>query len=74
MSLKRKTRNISATMIIKSDATNKEWVTRFFSKGQPLKANLRSRIDGKVLYIVFRGNHMLGWQFSRSPQLQGKVR
>ena len=32
MSLKRKTRDISETMITNSDALNQEWVARFFKR------------------------------------------
>ena len=74
MSLKKKTRDISQTMIRKSDAPNEEKVTRLFSRGQPLKADIRSRTIWKILYIMLRGNNMLACHFSRLPQLQGKVR
>ena len=48
-------------------------MTWFFSGGQPLRANIRFKTIGKILCIVLRGNYMPGCQFSRSPQLQGKV-
>ena len=39
-----------------------------------LGASIKSRIIGKIPYIMLRGNNMQHCQFSRSPKLQGKVR
>ena len=47
---------------------------RFFSRGQPLKANIRFRIVGKILCIALMGNDTVGCQFSGSLQLHEEVR
>ena len=48
-------------------------MTSFFSRRQPLSANLRSRTVGKILYIVLRDNHMLGCQFSHCPSCRERL-
>ena len=48
-------------------------MTKFISREQPLKANIRFRIIGKTLCIMLKVNHTMECQFLGSPQLQGEV-
>ena len=49
-------------------------MTWFFSIGQPLWPSIIFKTVGKIPYVMLGGNHMPGCQFTRSPQLQQRVR